>query len=707
MNVVNEKKMINILKNRYLPFLFAIPLFFCVYHYNGIVMDAVLYVTQYVYSIDPARFAGDPAFEFGNQGSLGFFSPLFGLFVELFGVARGAFIFTFLMQFAWIVAAIFMINALLRLAGQRLWVLPVVVLFVVFFANGMPFSHIWFFHYVSSYACSRPLSIVLGIGALACLFNQRKYISLSLVVMGTIVHPITAGWCLPFWMFYFYPRIRRLILVLSFLFPFTFLLHSGVFDFFPNDWLERPLPYTLEYEMVSRYILLVVFFISVFKTSKNKFVQNISKSLLYLIVISLYWSVWGCFGEHIFLYQVQPWRAIWLPSIMAVPLGLCCGKNFIRNCLKKNGASTHDMGMLLLVISFLAPRNIVIISIVAVYFLLKENKVMTKMNLFFLLGAILFGGFLVQQYLTLFMLGQTPLVFFDYHDLYHLRDSFLIYQFVLSMIFSVYLFSKKRYVLGGLLFSSVFFPRIMLLPVIPMFLFFFPKEMGWKRVLFLHLIILVVLFDGLFDGEMRRHAAFDMMPLSFFWGCLGAFFSFLSIYLSKKISYLGVSIWIPICSIMAFFTYLMYSVNWLENEKMLDRYLYNSIFPQVKERGKMLFFVSGPYVGEPRLQFMTGSYFTHSVMIGGAFNKEHYRTALERSHLLYKENRDSQSDVFYDYGEIVGKFANVDTLVERFNYLCGIKEVTHLVTDKAGLPYVVEDSTIVLKEQKAYLYRCP
>ena len=670
-------------------------------------MDAVLYVTQYVYSIDPARFVGDPAFEFGNQGSLGLFSPFLGLFIELFGVASGAFIFTILMQLAWIVSAIFMIKALLRLTMQRLWVLPVVTVFVVFFANGTPFSHIWFFHYVSSYVCSRSLSIALSIGALACLFNQKKYISLLLILMGTIVHPITAGWCLPFWMFYFYPRIQKPVLFISILFPLTFLLHLGVLDLFPKDWLQRPLPYTLDYEMVSRYILLMVFFCFVYKISRDERIQNISKSLIVLTGISLYWSAWGCFGEHVFLYQVQPWRAIWLPSVVAVPLGLCFSKNFIRNCLKKKNIVSHDVGMLLLVVSFLAPRNIVVVSACAAFLLFRGKKTMTPRGLAVLYCIILFGGFFVQQYLTLFMQGLAAFTIFDYHDLYHLRDSFVIFQFAVSLLFAACFLSQRRYALAILLFGSIFLPRFMLLPVVPMFLFFFFKNREWKYWIFTSLIIVVVLLDGIVDGEMRRHSLFELMPLSFFWGCLGTCFSFLFVYFSKKISYLGVSIWILICSLMAVLTYSVYSVDWIKNERHLDFFLHNPIFPQVEERGKMLFFVSGSYVGEPRLQFLTGSYFSHSVMIGGAFNKEHYRTALERSHLLYKKERDSQSDVFFDYGEIISKFTNVDTLVDRFNFLCSIKEVTNLVSDGVGLSFPVKDSVLIPEGQKVFLYGCP
>ena len=141
--------LVQILKNKHLPFLFAVSLFLCVLCYSGIIVDAVLYVTQYVYSVDPSRFLGDPAFEFGNQNSLGFFSPIFGFFLEIFGVANGAFAYTFLMQIAWIVGIVCLIKSLFRLTWQRLWVLPTVILYVFFFGNGASFFQIQFFKYIS------------------------------------------------------------------------------------------------------------------------------------------------------------------------------------------------------------------------------------------------------------------------------------------------------------------------------------------------------------------------------------------------------------------------------------------------------------------------------------------------------------------------------------------------------------------------------
>lgn len=219
--------------------------------------------------------------------------------------------------------------------------------------------------------------------------------------------------------------------------------------------------------------------------------------------------------------------------------------------------------------------------------------------------------------------------------------------------------------------------------------------------------MLLVFFDGMFDIETRRRFLFSGLPSYFPWLCFVSLLSLVSIYLSKRISYWGVVIWLVICSVVAVVNYVSTSVNWLNSKVMLDYYQQNVLFPQVEERGRMLFYVSGDYVGEPRLQFMTGSYFTSSSSIGGVFNKKHYRTALERSHLLYKKELDALSEKNYEYAEILQKFTDLDSLADRVQFLCEKKEITHLVTDKAGLSFPVKDSVIIPGEQKVFLYGCP
>lgn len=80
--------LVEILKNKYLPFILGIPLFFCLHHYEGIVWDNVLYLLQVVHSFDPNRFLNDPPFMFGNQDSFGFFTPLCKFFLDFLGLLR-------------------------------------------------------------------------------------------------------------------------------------------------------------------------------------------------------------------------------------------------------------------------------------------------------------------------------------------------------------------------------------------------------------------------------------------------------------------------------------------------------------------------------------------------------------------------------------------------------------------------------------------
>lgn len=698
--------LIRFLKNKYLPFLFAIPLFFCVFRYDGIIIDAVLYVTQYVYSIDPSRFLGDPAFEFGNQDSLGLFSPVFGVFIECFGVSYGAFVYTVIMQFAWVISAVLLIRMLLCVTSQRLWVLPVTILFVVFFANGMSFSHISFFKYVSTYACSRSLSIALAMGAVALIFNQRKISSLLLIIAGTVVHPITAGWCLPFWMFYFFPKTRAPIVVFSFFFPLSFLFHVGVFDKFPTDWLSRPLDFRPKYVIISRYLLLLIFFGTLARHSANLQKKKISNAMWIIVAIAAYWDMWGGYGEHILLYQSQPWRAIWLPSVVAVPLGLCQVKDVVRRLQKNKRITTHDFAMILLILSFLLPQNVLTLSILSASLLLRRKKDLSLGILSWIFVVIIFAGYLVQQYHTWCLQGFSPFFGYNYQEIYRVRDSFLICQFFFAIAFIGIYLKKCRYLLAVLMLLSVFLSHYMLFPIIPLVLYYLSRDNKikfWSVVFFLSVL---VLFDGLYDTESRRFFMIEGMPLNFLWVCFSVIASLASVCLSKRIRWFGMAFWLCVCCCIAVTNYFNNSQNWKNREKNLNLYLHDELFPQVENRGKIFFYVSGPFLEEPRLQFMTGSYFTHSVKVGTIFNKEYYKEAFKRSQLLYKKSYDFESDVFYEYDKILNKITDSDTLKDRLSFLCGMNEITNVVADNDALPLIKEDSVEVGNGQRVFLYEC-
>lgn len=695
-----------VLKNKYLPFLFAIPLFFCVHRYNGIVMDAILYVTQYVNSIDPLRFSGDPSFEYGNQGSLGFFSPIFGFFLEKFGVSAGSFVFTLLTQFAWIVMYVFLIKNLLRLAWCRLWVLPVTIFMICVFASRMPFSHTFWFHYVSSYACSRALSIPLAMGGLALIFIKKKFLSLLLILVGVVIHPISAGWCIPFWMFYFFPKTRVLVLFFSLVFPFSFLLHLGVLDTYPVDWLSRPLDLCPRYDMFCLNFFLLVFFGMLAKTVANQDVQKISFSMIFLIIISFYWNIWAGYGEHVFLYQVQPWRALWLPTVVAVPLGTCLFVKSFRNAFRKKSLVTFDLGVILLVISFFVQIHPLLVSLAIIILCIIKRKKVSLMQIALLFGALLLGAYLLQQYITWSLQGFPSIFDWSILELCQIRDAYLMYQFIFSLGFIIFFLKNKCFFSALIMVASVFFAHYMLLPVLSFYFYFFPKEKRMRFWCGMLVIVLLVLFDGMIDVESRNHFLVHRMPQSFFVACPVVIASYISIYSSKRMAYKGVSVWIIFSCVLAVACYGINSANWREKEGQLDQYLHESIFPKVMDRGRILFFVSGAFVDNPRLQFMTGSYFNESIEAGTLFYKDHYRSTLERSHLLFWGERKPESKKIFRNSEILSKFTNADSLISRVSFLCEINEIHHLISDKDSLPFVKEDSTVINGLQKVYLYGC-
>ena len=697
---------IYILKNKYLPFLFAVPLFFGVFRYDGVVFDAILYVTQYIYSIDPSRFLGDPAFIFGNQDSLGFFSPILGFFLECFGVAKGAFVYTFLMHLGWILAVVCLVKSLLSFTRQRFWILPVTILLVFFFAHGMAFSKIQFFNYASTYACSRSLSIVLGMGALALIFFQKRLLSLLFIVVGTVIHPLTAGWCFPFWLFYFFPITRFPVVLVSLFFPLSCFFHVGVFDFISKDWLERPLEFVPDYMFFSKAFVLLSFFGILAKWSFDERIRKISFSLFLLMAIAFYWNIWGGIGEHVFLYQVQPWRAAWVPSIIAAPLGLCVVKDLFRKCIKKKYFTTHDLGLVILIVSFLAPTNLIICSVSAIVLFLKRPiKISLKgLTLTFVVFYVI--EYLIQQYFTWCLQGFPSFWGFDYLKLCRIRDSLLLYQLFFTIAFAVIFFKKKNVILAALMLASIFLSRFMLLPILPLFMFFCSKENRLKYWGGMIAIACLIVFDGLFDADARRMTLIDGMPLKFPKICFTTATFFLFLYLSKKKLFWGLGVWFAVCCVVSFVNYST-GFSLLKKESQLDRYFHEPIFPQITERGKILFDVSGDYESEPRLQFFSGTYLSKSSIVGGLFNRKHFRMTLERSHLLYKKSMDSESLKYYTYGEIINKLADTDTLIDRTDFLCGRKEISHLVTDRLSLPFVKEDSAMVRNNQKVFLYGCP
>ena len=426
-----------------------------------------------------------------------------------------------------------------------------------------------------------------------------------------------------------------------------------------------------------------------------------------LIVITFYWNIWSGFGEHIFLYQVQPWRALWLPSLLAAPLGMCFLKDVLRKYVKRKAVTTRGFGVALLAISFLIPVHLISVSFVAGALFATKERALTLRGFVWTYGGILLGGYLVQQYIPIYLESSISLFNLSVLELYHTRDSFFLYQLTFTIGFAIFFFKKRLFVPATLIILSVFLARFALMPALPLFMYLFPQKKKAKYWSGVCLIALLVVLDGIIDTETRCWTLVHGQSLSFFRTFAIATLVMVSIFASKWISYKGLVGFLIGCGALAIVNYIECYTESVKNEKQLDPYLHETIFPQVGNRGHIFFYVSGEYLANPRLQFMTGSYYNAVAKVGIVFYKGQYREALERSHLLYWKERAPELNEFVEYATIVSKLANTDTLVDRIEFLCREREIHHLVTDKFPLPFAKEDSTVINGEQKVYLYSCP
>ena len=700
----------SITNNKFLPFVFAGPLFFCLHCYRGVILDAILYLLQYISTFDPERFANDPAFMYGNQNSYGLFSPILGIFVETFGVAEGMKILCWLSHLGWAVSAVFLVRAFCKYSRCQYWFIPFVILFIVCTADGMPHTMVHFFKLVESYTCSRAISIVFGFAGFAAILQKRKISSLLLFLVGTIIHPLTAGWGIPMWLLFFYSKFKKTLLVCSALFPFLVFLHIGKMDFYPLDWLQRPLSFAPPKDMIVRNSVWFLFFgYLVPKYFGTSPLVKLSKVVFWVTLIAFYWNLWGGFGEHIFLYQVQTWRAEWIPMVFSFLFCFVLITQLFRK-VRKRCFDSVDFSKFLAVVAVLSPISLLIPTIVAVVLVSKKRFCIDKIK-YFLCGMAFFVvlGFLVQQYLIWGLEGGFAFLGFDYQYLYRLKNSLLLDQFVFAFICVVLLLRSKKYLCAIPLLLFIVFPQYQLVPLCVVFWLLLKSR---ARVIFVAVLALT-LFDSLFDTRYRETSLFESLPSSI---CLYGVLTLLCFVVLKIKTLLKNRKAFDVVPPLLLFAVLVgyaygkwdgRSVVRIEMETKLAPFLKETVFPQEKNRGGILFYVKGLLEADPRLQFLTGAYMCETTHVGELFFEGQYKETMRRENMLfYKEFKGiwNDSPAYIDFAS--NKMSNRDTLIERTQFLCEKREIENLVTSEAKLPFVKKDSTLYSGSQWLYLYGC-
>ncbi len=701
------------LKKEWVILLIAIPYFFCMNNYLGIQIDGALYTLQVIHRWFPERFVGDPPFMFGNQDSFTIFSPIYGFLMSHLPVDVAAMVVTFVMHLVFAVAMILFIRAFARKFNFEHWTLPLAIAFFTIYISGSDRTFIFFSRLIEPYPVPRSLAVAFGIMGLAAIFSKNRWITPVLALVGSAFHPLMAGWVLPVWMFYHFPKTRIPIVLMSALFPLAGYIGVEPFAGYPDDWYYKPLTYGPNAGFVFRFLMYIAFFIIFIKRyAKGAFERQFCFSVLLITAIATYWYLWTGINNFILLYQFQVWRMEWLCIVTTFILFAYVLYDVVSGYRETRRFTTRDLAVVLIGLTLFSDIHAPEGLIAAIILLLKKNENVTKKH-FLMLGfmyAVL--NLLMAAYCYMLALDASVPYIVNFLLANSLYNRYIIITALVCLICGLLMLRKKDFFRAVLFLLYPFFPQLLLLPIVALAI---PLLKRWQVVA----AIVLIIIDGVWGFPMRTtNISLTLLEKSqFLWAVL--FVSVFVIAWFAKVKYGLVAKILLFLPVLFAVPYAM--THWdhrQEKQKIeesnLDQFKSHMAFPQVKERGKVFYYVNGYMNGDSRLQFLGGNYVDTKTTVGEIFNKGHHQLAVDRlNRLIYKNDNKptfkgvyERARIMYDFFEDSLSISGI--LIDRTKYLCSLDEISHLVSDFENLPFVKQDSLWMnVLDKNVYLYECP
>jgi hypothetical protein len=261
-----------------------------------------------------------------------------------------------------------------------------------------------------------------------------------------------------------------------------------------------------------------------------------------------------------------------------------------------------------------------------------------------------------------------------------------------------------------LLFYAVF-PQFQLIPVLlTSFLLYSQKKISLKLLI---PILLIVVGDCSFSTEYRETNILSGFPKRMLYVLILSLPILAEISLFyMKISNTKRNVILTFISIIfavfAVFNYDKREISLKQSEPYLDDFRSDVIFPQIKDRGKMLYYVTGNHVHESRTQFLCGSYFSETTAIGEALFQKQFEEERKRiNYLFFKEQRGYIARKGEWQQFVKDSLSQKNILLDRTEFLCSINEISHLVSSVHLTELEKIDSYMINPEQIVYLYECP
>lgn len=660
-----------LLKKKWFVYLAGFAFFFAVIRYWGFYEDAGRYLLQVIHYLHPERFIDDVPFMYGNQDSFTLFSPIISLFYKLFGVNKGAIIATLALQSLWCGAAIWLMASWTKTAQCPKYGLPAFIICVATLMNKM-YGSGNYFPILDYILVARFLAFGLSLLGFATFFSKHKWLPLVFFSSGSLIHPLIGGWGIPLWLFSRFPKTRLPILIASILFPLTGFLHIGLLDFYSQDWSNVVKGFTPNNSDLLIFALILLFWILMHKLTRNEQFSKFSLNMFWVCFAGLFFQCAASYSGHMLLFQAQPYRVQLFCFVPMFPIFAILVHEQITSGIRLPTWLKVSDGI------------IKACFVAALLFLLAEAS--------------------LGNYIQISLANNPGNARLAYALASLPAQLFVIHKIVLTLL-AVLCLIKRRIWFATIFLFSFFNDYATTLPLIGIIIFLAPAMSSQLKnglITFAGVYTFAELLMSLPNNPIQGSTI--AAPILF----IALFITIFAACLWKRQKKALVPIIIGLVALFSwdFANWDSRNLSQIESENQMDAFLDKPAFPQIKNRGRMLYVVDGEQPLESRFVFLNGTYADVTINVGEIFYKgQHFESTKRKSALLYGDTTPAN---LFGFGEgIVDVYNNPDTLTTKVDYLCKVGEISHLVTHYGTMPFIKADSLYLdFKKKFVYLYEC-
>jgi hypothetical protein len=286
--------------------------------------DAVLYLGQALFQLNPEVYKNDLFFLYGSQDQFSFFSSIYAWVISLFGIGQGAILLFIASQSLFVIALVLCCR---RLYGTYVGIWAAIAIA----ATPRLYGGLSVFMYTEAFLTARSVAEPLCLFGIWLILEGRRGHAFLMLMLAALMHPLIALPCLVLWWVHMIGSDRRWLWMALLLPAFAALGYAGLMPFdklldtYDPTWWKLiqegtrqviPLEWKwMDWVLVAFDVTLILFAFQFVSRSNTPFF----KSLLLTGAICLVLSVIGSSLLHnVLLTSIQIWRVHWILHLFAI-----------------------------------------------------------------------------------------------------------------------------------------------------------------------------------------------------------------------------------------------------------------------------------------------------------------------------------------------------------------------------------------------------